>query len=123
MPTKKITKAKSSRNAAAYKKDNAQSNGEVTAHAGIIPMVVRGGDKDGQKFDMDCTLVITVANRLVQKHKLASVDGTYVTTVEFIKELDAAIKELGYPSTPTIATGLWQRASEFFHEVQKKTSQ
>ncbi len=123
MPTKKTTKAKSSRNAAADKKDNAQSNGEVTAYAGIIPIVVRGGDNDGQKFDMDCTLIITVANTLVQKHKLALVDGTYVTTVEFIKELDAAIQELGYPSTPTIATVLWQKATEFFHDLQKKTSQ
>ena len=118
MPTKKTTKAKSSRNAA-----NAQSNGEVTAYAGIIPIVVRGGDNDGQTFDMDCTLVLTAANMLVQKHKLVLVDGTYVTTVEFIKELDVAIQELGYPSTPTIATGLWQRATEFFHDLQKKTSQ
>lgn len=123
MPTKKTTKAKSSRNAAADKKDNAQSNGEVEVYAGVIPIVVRGGDDDGLKFNMDCTRVITVANTLVQKHKLVVVDGTYVTTVEFVNELDAAIQELGYPSTPTIATGLWQRASEFFHDHQKKTSQ
>lgn len=114
MTTKKVAKAKAAK---------AESNGEVTAYAGIIPIVVRGGDNDGLKFDMDCTLVITAANRLVQKHKLALVDGTYVTTVEFIKELDTAIQELGYPSTPTIATGLWQRAAEFFHDLQKKTSQ
>lgn len=113
MPTKKITKTKPAK---------AESNGAVVAHAGVIPIVVQGGDNDGQKFDMDCTLVLTAANTLVQKHKLALVDGTYITTVEFIKELDVAIQELGYPSTPTIATGLWQRATEFFHNLQKKTS-
>lgn len=114
MPTKKITKAKPAK---------AESNGAVVAHAGVIPIVVQGGDKDGLKFDMDCTLVITAANTLVQKHKLTLVDGVYLPTVEFIKELDAAIQKLGYPSTPTIATGLWQRATEFFHDIQKKTSQ
>ena len=101
----------------------AESNGHLEAHAGIIPIMVCGGENDGKKFDMDCTLVSAAANGLFQKHKLATGDdGNFVTTVDFLRDLDAAMQDLGYPTTPTIALGLWNRATEYLNEIQKKTS-
>lgn len=106
-----------------HRKPPAELNGETDVVVGIIPIKIKGGKDDGQTFSMDCTLVSAAANSLQLKHKLqTSADGNLITTVEFLLDLDIAMQGLGYPSTPTIALALWNKASEYFAALQKKTN-
>ena len=90
---------------------------------GTITIEVQGGTHDGKTIHMDAAIVQAAAEQLATKHKLKISDGSYQPTPEFLLELDKRLQELGYDSTPTIARHAWIKASEYFTEIQKKTSQ
>ena len=97
-----------------------ESNGQLID--GTITIEVKGGPHDGEKIHMDATVVKLAAEQLQAKHKLPIEDGGYRPTAEFAVDLDKALQGVGYKSTATIAIHAWIRASEYFVELQKKTS-
>ncbi len=97
-----------------------ESNGQLID--GTITIEVKGGPHDGEKIHMDATVVKLAAEKLQAKHKLPIEDGLMAPTAEFALDLDKALQGVGYKSTPTIAIHAWIKASEYFLELQKKTS-
>ena len=71
---------------------------------------------------MDSTLVAMEAQELVKLHKLKEEGGQVQATTAYLQELDEKLQALGYDSTPTIAAHAWAKSSEYFAQVQKKTS-
>ena len=98
-----------------------ESNGQLID--GTITIEVKGGPHDGEKIHMDATVVKLAAEQLQAKHGLKEDDkGLIRPTAEFAVDLDKALQVVGYKSTATIAIHAWIRASEYFVELQKKTS-
>ena len=89
---------------------------------GTITIEVQGGPHDGEKIHMDATVVKLTAEKLQTEHRLPTEDGLMRPTAEFAVDLDKALQGVGYKSTPTIAIHAWIKASEYFLELQKKTS-
>lgn len=116
--TKRKTVKRAGRKVARPKR--AESNGQLVD--GTISIVVRGGPHDGETLQMDATVVKLVAEKLQAKHSLPVKDGHIQPTAEFAIDLDRALQDLGYKSTPTIAVHAWIKAVEYFIELQKKTS-
>jgi len=96
------------------------SNGAV--YDSTIKMEVKGGPHDGKTIEMDPMLVKLSADALERKHGLESVEGRIQATAGFAADLSKELVTLGYDSTPSIAIGAWVKASEYFAEMQKKTS-
>lgn len=83
---------------------------------------MQGGPHDGKKLTMDASVVRLAADALEAKHKLIRKKGQIHATAEFIIDLDAKLKSVGYESTPTIAMHAWIKSNEYFAEIQKKTN-
>jgi len=103
-------------------KDTHSDNGHSTVTDTVLTIKVEGGHLDGQEIEMDPMLVRLAADDLVQKHQLEAVDGEWKATPEFVKELSDRLIEMGYRCTPSIAIHAWVRVSQYFAEIQKKTS-
>jgi len=110
MTTKKTTR----------RKPADSTNGELVD--GTLTIAVKGGPYDGQTLEMDALVVRLAAETLVRKHGLKVKDGWIDATAAFSVDLDKALKEVGYKSTPTIAIRAWEIACRLFAELQKKTN-
>ena len=103
-------------------KDSHSDNGHSTVKDAVLSIKVEGGELDGQEIEMDVMLVRLASDELARKHNLEVVDGELHATVEFVAELCERIKQIGYPCTPSVAIHAWVKVSEYFAELQKKTS-
>lgn len=101
-------------------KKDPSSNGAVV-NDGTIGISVRGGQYDGQKIEMDITLLKLASEEMERKHDLPTVDGMTQATTGFAKDLSEALVELGYSCTPAIALRAWVEVCKYFVELQKKT--
>lgn len=89
---------------------------------GTITIEVQGGPHDGKTITMDASVVSLASVPLEKKHKLVTKGEQIHATAEFLVDLDAKLKSIGYESTPTIALHAWIKASEYLKAIQKKTS-
>lgn len=122
MPRKKRATMRSTpnRRPAPSSGDDRESNGAV--RDGVLRIDVEGGRYHGQTIVIDPLLVLLAAEPLERSHRLEQDGDTLRATPAFIVDLDKAMQDLGYSSTPAIALHAWIHSRAYFHEAQKKTS-
>ena len=73
----------------------------------LITLKIRGGSKDGETIEISALVVKLTSEPLEQQHGMESVDGEVTATAGFVVALDRALQEMGYNTTPAIATEFW----------------